>query len=223
MKLKLTLVDLPQSVQNIKLLNNKTIRKHDTSVEDDLIKCTAINCSCVFDSLKSYEEHLAQYHKETKTLSSMDFMKMVYANRCNDIRISNNKRRIAVEYENISEKNAFTIDYVNGFAIFRRKYCRFTVKQKEYLNEIFDAGEKNNITVSAESFQHEMLKKFGLSECLSAKQIKSYFSNLKRKKRITTTASNVTKKEQDSDYEPDSDSEIIDDLADQIISEIADD
>ena len=198
---------------------------------NEIFTCNNSGCSLMFNNKNDLEDHCCIISKK---ISSLDKIKLQYIRIIEDIRYKN----IEKSNEFISEVSKIINDTCNrnlnlGYAIKYRANNRFSEKQKEFLLEMFNIGEKDSSKkMSPSVVRLEMSKKFKFSDTLKDTQIKSFFANLIKKNKNSNcikkkTNSKKNKQENDdeistddgSDYYGDEDAynKLIQDIQNEII------
>ena len=95
-----------------------------------------------------------------------------------------------------------------GYAIKYRANNRFSDKQKDFLLDMFNIGEKDSSKkMSPSKVRLEMAKKFKFSETLKETQIKGFFAYLIKKQKSPLILKNKKKKKQEKNDEISSDND----------------
>ena len=158
-----------------------------------IFKCEI--CEFITSEKNELKEHAGSHEVN---LSQLAKTKIMYAKKLRDIRTQNLKTE--TEYKKVNETlflnsvNALK----NGYGLKVMSKNRFTQNVKDYLTEHFNVGEKTGRKIDPKAVEKEMVAKtdkFIHSERLSAKQIKSYFSQLasKRKKKLIEQINDLKK------------------------------
>ena len=155
-----------------------------------------------------------------------------FENQCYKERISTQLAMVADKwvkrFEGTVEQRSSNADKINegrqlessllkmGWAIPERVQRRLTAAQKEFLNKLFDDGEKSGNKVSTEKAEQKMWKQFHSEDYLPVSTIKSYFSRrASKKKKGEIVDDDVSKDEDEVESEAESDEIDVEDLEKQ--------
>ena len=171
--------------------------------KNDIIYCSEPLCIKSFTSVDQMLQHLdTEKHEFEKTsASSMDKVKDNWVSRfC----LNNDERSASTsKFQDTCSDSTSGMPLNMGWAIPKRNCRRLTNDQKNFLNKLFDDGEKNGCKETPESTLIKMRQQFTPKDYLPISTIKSYFS--RRAKNIRTGKIVADKEDKDEESDEDSD------------------
>ena len=153
----------------------------------NLVFCSYDECTATFTSFTDLEAHMIQgVHSIPKAISSADLVKKSFANRML-MAASSHSHVTSTPVPSSSKVIVPSNQLVSkGWALPVRSTFRFNVRQKTFLFQLFENGEKNGKKESPEDAHMAMRKSFPTNEYCTVKQIRSLFSRWSKQVRTTS-------------------------------------
>lgn len=155
-----------------------------------LYACPETKCKASFKNEQQLNDHVASGNHDlvepTKHDQILDmFVLQKYANELEHAQVKDAyKKRQLSELE----KQKYQEYFKQGFALPIIKRKKFSDKQKNFVKQIFDEGNKNKVNKKTPEQIAQLMKadnNFRLRECLTTAQIKGVISNFIKKQRNT--------------------------------------
>ena len=167
------------------------VKKKKTEVQ---LLCPEDSCTCVFNDEQDLQGHLISgSHTLITPTTGLDKIKHAYVKRLKTTFVAPKLGKYAEvpsqAHTNLQQISSKISTYSSGWAIRKRKKpIRLTTKQKIFLQECYDIGEKTGSKLTADSVHKLMRTKrtengkyFGPDEYLTRERIVAFFSHCKAK------------------------------------------